>query len=239
MKFSRLTLCFLTSHFISSTVFAAEPLTAVPPAFSVSGLEGWKTERFSGQTLYRIVSAGDQEVLFARTNLSASGIGWEGEVNLQETPFLHWCWRISNTYSGVDETTKAGDDYPARVYTVAKTGRLPWQVQALNYVWASEQAQGTDWPNAFTQRAHLVALQSGDQLKNQWIAESRNLAQDFLRYFDNPNPRVIALALMSDSDNAGGEAKAWYSDLILSATADHSGCPTNDPDNSDAMTGRP
>ncbi|TVQ71761.1 MAG: DUF3047 domain-containing protein [Oceanospirillales bacterium] len=232
MKFSRLTLCFLTGHFISSTVFAVEIPSKQPPAFSVSGLEGWKTERFSGQTIYRIVSAGDQNVLAARTNISASGIGWEGEINLQDTPYLHWCWRVSNTYSDIDEKTKAGDDYPARVYAVAKTGRLPWQVQALNYVWASGQPKGADWPNAFTQRAHLLALQSGDLLKNQWIAETQNLVQDFQRYFDNPNPRVIALALMSDSDNAGGEAKAWYSDLVLSDTADHPGCPAVAPSDS-------
>lgn len=225
MKFSRFTLCFLTSNMIAATVVAAEQ----PPAFSASGLEGWKTERFSGQTHYHIVTAGDQRVLAAHTRHAASGLGWEGDIALAETPWLHWCWRVSNTFEGIDETIKAGDDYPARVYAVARTGRLPWQVQALNYVWASEQPQGSDWPNAFTQRAHLMALQSGDAQLNQWLAESRHLAQDFQRYFGNTDPRVVALALMSDSDNAGGEAKAWYSDLILSASEDHPGCPTASP----------
>ncbi|RAU19256.1 hypothetical protein DN062_03035 [Nitrincola tibetensis] len=226
MKFSCFTIGFLISHMVASAALAAE----LPPFFSTSGLDGWKTEKFSGQTHYQIVTAGDQKVLAAHTQHAASGLGWEGEINLSETPWLHWCWRVSNTYSSIDERSKAGDDYPARVYAVARTGRLPWQVQALNYVWASEQPKGADWPNAFTSRAHLLALQSGNTKLNQWVAESRHLTQDFQRYFDNPNPRVIALALMSDSDNAGGEAKAWYSDLILSATADHSGCPTDDPD---------
>lgn len=211
----------------------SHPLLAAtqPPAFSETGLQGWKSERFSGLTDYRLAQAGEQQVLAANTRHAASGLGWEGEVDLQSTPWLHWCWWVSNTYPGLDETTKAGDDYPARVYAVASTGFFRWQVQAMNYVWASEQPQGSDWPNAFTSRAHLIALQSGDEHLHRWVAESRHLPDDFARYFSNSKPRVIALALMSDSDNASGEAQAWYSDLHLSASAVHPGCPSQPPEN--------
>jgi len=207
-----------------------------PPAFSETGLQGWETESFKGQTDYKIVQAGDQQVLFAHTQQAASGLGWEGEPDLNQTSWLHWCWRVSNTYPGLDETTKAGDDYPARVYAVASTGFFRWQVQALNYVWASEKPQGSDWPNAFTSRAHLVALQSGDDKLNQWVAESRNLIEDFTSYFDNSDPQIQALALMTDGDNARVKAQAWYSDLTLSASATHPGCPTEPSENSPAFS---
>ncbi|KGK42154.1 hypothetical protein LH51_09550 [Nitrincola sp. A-D6] len=211
----------------------AVPLLASqqPPAFSQTGLHGWETESFKGQTDYQIVKAGDQPVLFAHARQSASGLGWEGELDVQSTPWLHWCWWVSTTYPGVDEASKAGDDYPARVYAVASTGFFRWQVQAINYVWASEQPQGTDWPNAYTSRARLLALQSGDERLHRWVAESRHLIDDFKIYFDNPDPQIQALALMTDADNTGLAARAWYSDLLLSASANHPGCPVAPPEN--------
>lgn len=222
----------LALSLLTSPLFAAEQ----PPAFSQSGLHGWETESFKGQTDYQIVKAGDQPVLFAHARQSASALGWEAEADMRSSPWLHWCWWVSNTYSGVDETSKAGDDYPARIYAVASTGFFRWQVQAINYVWASEQPQGSDWPNAYTSRARLLALQSGDEHLHRWVAESRNLPDDFTRYFDNADPQIQALALMTDADNAKGESRAWYSDLQLSASADHPGCPAEPPENASVFS---
>ncbi|MBE0507460.1 MAG: DUF3047 domain-containing protein [Marinospirillum sp.] len=73
----------MTSLFIGS-VYAGDQ----PPAFSQTGLQGWKTESFKGQTAYQIVQAGDQPVLFAHAQKTASGLGWEGEPDLQKTPRL-------------------------------------------------------------------------------------------------------------------------------------------------------
>ncbi len=221
-------LAILTVGFLAGPLLAAEQ----PPAFSRTGLNSWETDSFKGQTDYRIVQAGDQPVLFAHAQQTASGLGWEGAPDLQNTPWLHWCWWVNNTYPSVDETSKAGNDYPARIYAVASTGFFRWQVQAISYVWASQQPLGSDWPNAFSSSAHQLALQSGDSQLNNWMAESRNLIDDFKRYFDNPDPQIQALALMTDADNAGLEARAWYSDLVLSSSAEHPGCPTAPPENS-------
>ena len=229
---SRPLLPILTISLLSGPLLATEQ----PPAFSQTGLDGWETESFKGQTDYQIVQAGDQPVLFAHAKQTASGLGWEGRPDLQSTPWLHWCWWVSNTYPGVDETSKAGDDYPARVYVVASTGFFRWQVQAVNYVWASEQPPGSDWPNAFTSRARLLALQSGDEYLHRWVAESRHLPDDFATYFDNADPQIQALALMTDADNAKGEGRAWYTDLQLTASADHPGCPSEPPENASAFS---
>ncbi|WP_114416195.1 DUF3047 domain-containing protein [Marinospirillum perlucidum] len=202
-----------------------------PPGFTPSDLEEWERESFHDLTRYLSVQAGNTAVLFAQTQGAASGLVWEGQVDLAATPWLHWCWQVSNTYPGIDETTREGDDYPARLYVVASTGFFRWQVQALNYVWASEQPQGSAWPSAFTERAHLLALRSGPTEINRWLPESRHLQKDFARYFNNSDPQIQALAIMTDADNTGREAEAWYSRLHLSATGEHPGCPSHPAEN--------
>lgn len=33
-----------------------------------------------------------------------------------KTPFLNWSWKVMNTFPGIDETMKSGDDFSARIY---------------------------------------------------------------------------------------------------------------------------
>ncbi|MDQ7732200.1 DUF3047 domain-containing protein [Halomonas sp. SpR1] len=185
----------------------------------------WPTRSFDGETHYAIVEKDGVKVLQAQSRGQASARYLEREINLNETPYLHWCWQVSNTYPGLNETTKAGDDYPARIYVARKTGLFPWQVESVNYVWASTQPQGATWPNAFTQRAQLIALQSGENRVGDWVAEVRDVRSDFAALFGSAPSHIDGIALMSDGDNAEGNATAWFTHLGLSSTNDAPACP--------------
>jgi hypothetical protein len=204
---------------------AHPPLLAGERHFSPRAILDWPTRTFAGETRYRLVERDGATVLEARSRGQASAKYLEREIDLAATPYLHWCWRVSNVHDGLDETTKSGDDYPARVYVVRKTGLLPWQVQSINYVWASEQPAGSDWPNAFTERAHLLALQSGEARVGEWVAEVRHVADDYRRLFGSAPDHIDGVALMSDGDNAGVDATAWFTRLGFSASAAPPECP--------------
>ncbi|MCH4562407.1 DUF3047 domain-containing protein [Halomonas sp. EGI 63088] len=204
----------------SSLSLAADELS-----FSAETIMAWPTRSFEGETEYRLVERDDTRVLQARARQQASAKYLEKEVDLDRTPYLHWCWQVSGIHQGLDETTKAGDDYPARIYVVRKTGILPWQVQSVNYVWASNQPAGSDWPNAFTSRARLLALQGGKSRVGQWVAEVRDVREDFETLFGERTRHIDGVAVMSDGDNAGVDATAWYTHLGFSASDDPPECP--------------
>ncbi|WFE71131.1 DUF3047 domain-containing protein [Halomonas sp. M1] len=193
--------------------------------FSPNQIMTWPTRSFSGETHYDIVEKSGQRVLQASAQGQASARYLERDIDLNETPYLHWCWQVSTTYPGIDETTKAGDDYPARVYVARKTGLLPWQVESVNYVWASTQLQGATWPNAFTSRAQLMALRSGNDDVGEWVAEVRDVRADYQALFGSSPSQINGIALMSDGDNAGGNATAWFSQLGFSSTPIPPSCP--------------
>ncbi|WP_242458039.1 DUF3047 domain-containing protein [Halomonas sp. YLGW01] len=203
----------------------SSPLAAAETAFSPEEMAAWPTRSFEGETDYRLVELDGERVLKARARGQASAKYLEQEVDLSRTPYLHWCWRVSSTYEGLDETTKAGDDYPARVYVARKTGWLPFQVQSVNYVWSSSQAADSAWPNAFTDRAQLLALQGEDAPVGQWVAEVRDVREDFARLFGERPERLNGVALMSDGDNAGGDATAWFARLKFSDSPTPPRCP--------------
>ena len=93
---------------------------------------------------------------------------------------------------------------------VVKTGFLPWQTLALNYVWSSNQPVGTSWKNAFTDKAVMVVLDSGEENINLWQSHSRNVIEDFKTYFGEEVDTLDGYAIMVDGDNTGQSATAWF-----------------------------
>lgn len=185
--------------------------------FSTGDLEGWEEQVFDGKTDYRLVENSGKTVLQARSNNSASGRFKRVRIDLDDTPVLHWSWRVNNLLSNVDERTKAGDDYPARLYVVFSGGLFFWRTRAINYVWSSNQPVGTTWDNAFTGNAKMIAVESGDTWLGEWVGVERNVATDYRRLFGQEPGMVDAVAIMSDTDNSNQQATAWYGDIWFSA----------------------
>ena len=114
--------------------------------FSRSRLDGWEHKSFKGETRYELQALDGVVVLNADSRAAGSGLFKEQRIDLEKTPFLNWSWRIVNRLSGLNEQSKAGDDYAARIYVVVKGGLAFWQTKAINYVWAGSTAKNTVWP---------------------------------------------------------------------------------------------
>jgi len=195
----------------------AESLTIPVGRFSLGKLDEWEAKVFAGDTRYTLVEQGGRRVLKAESRAAASGLVREIRVDLNETPFLNWSWRIENTLDGMHEQTKQGDDYPARIYVVVSGGLAFWRTRAINYVWANRLPQGFEWPNAFAgDNAMMVAVRSGDAQARQWVREKRDVRADLRRFFGDDIRYIDAVALMTDTDNSQQQAAAYYGDIFFS-----------------------
>ncbi|MDQ2695367.1 MAG: DUF3047 domain-containing protein [Pseudomonadota bacterium] len=183
--------------------------------FSAGRLEGWKTESFAGQTRYRLVTDGTRQVLRADSDGAASAFYREIKVDLARTPYLSWSWRIDSVIEGIDERSQAGDDFPARVYVVVSGGLRFWKTRALIYVWANAAPPGSAWNNPFTANARVLVLRSGNRLAGRWVEEKRNVRDDFRRLFGGDIDHIDGVAVMTDADNSGRRATAWYGDIAF------------------------
>ncbi len=181
--------------------------------FSAGDLSGWQAKSFAGDTRYQLQDDGSRLALHAISDNAASGLFREIEVNLDLTPYLHWSWKVENLLGGADEPSKTGDDYPARVYVVFSGGLFFWRTRAINYVWSSNQPVGSEWPNAFTGNAKMVAVRGGPAGLGQWVSERRDVKADYRRLFGEEPGEIAAIALMTDTDNTGMRAEAWYGDI--------------------------
>jgi hypothetical protein len=181
-------------------------------SFSTSGLSGWSEKSFQGTTEYRIVEESGQKVLFARSERAASGLVFETDYDLQEFPILSWRWKVRDTISKGDSRIKAGDDYAARIYVVFPHWFFP-KTKILNYVWANQLPKNSIQLSTYTSNGMMIAVESGSAKAGEWVAEQRNLLDDYRKAFGEEPPKVGAIAIMTDTDNTGETAVAWYGDI--------------------------
>jgi len=203
--------------------------------------QGWEPLSFrKGRTptSYALVNDEGTLVLKANAQSSASALVHRLHVDPKEFPTLRWRWRIAHVLSGSDIARKNGDDYPARVYVTfdldpkraslgermrhkvaqAAFGKdLPYA--SLCYVWDNKSAVGTIVPNAYTANVRMIVVRSGAARAGQWIAEERNLLEDYRAAFGSDPPPLSGVAIMTDTDDTGESATAWYGDISLEPAA--------------------
>jgi hypothetical protein len=174
----------------------------------------WKEKSFKGKTLYQVIRENDQWYVKATSHSSASGLYYKINYDTKEYPILSWRWKVDHILSKGNALKKEGDDYAARVYVVFPS-RIFWRTKALNYIWANKLPRGKAVPNSFASNAMMIAVESGSRRTGKWRQERRNIFEDFRRYFGQDPPPVGAIAIMTDTDNTGEKAVAWYGPIHI------------------------
>lgn len=179
----------------------------------------WEAKIFKGKTAYSFTFDPEKSatVVEAWSRAAASGRYRKIKVDLVRTPFLNWSWKVAEPLSSLDENTKAGDDFAARLYVVVERGMLGLSSFSMNYVWANQHPAGAAWPSPFTRSVRLLAVDSGSAHLNSWISHKRNVREDFKAQFGEDIRSIDAVALMTDTDNSGQSAHAFYGDIWFSS----------------------
>jgi hypothetical protein len=210
--------------------------------FSAAGTDreipaGWEPltfEKIDQHTRYRLVRDNETTVIKAKSDSSASGLIRKMRIDPRQYPFIQWRWKATGIYENGDVTRKSGDDYPARLYIAfeydpEKAGffeRAKFNIiekiygeyppaGVINYIWASRAAKGRIVPNAYTDRAQMIVLQSGRENTNTWVSESRNILTDYRVAFGQEPPMIQGIAIMTDSDDTGESAVTYYGDIMM------------------------
>lgn len=184
--------------------------------FASEGLAGWETKSFKGKTDYRLVQDEGRSVVKAHSRAAASGLIRKLKLDPGRYRYLRWSWKVAGAVKEGDERTKAGDDYAARVY-VLFPGRYFWQTRAINYIWANRLPKGESTVSAYTSNSMMVAVESGPERVGRWVSEERDILADYRRLFGEEPREIGAIAIMTDTDNTGGEATAWYGEISISS----------------------
>jgi len=182
-----------------------------------STLKVKKVRGADSKTKYSLGDNKNGKFLKAEANSSASGLGKEIKINLNETPFLNITWKVEKDLPGIDESSKKGHDYAARVFVVKKTGVTPLSNRAMNYVFSSNNEIGTFHPSPFTKKSIDYVLSTTKENLNKWVTVKVNVKKHFKKFHNLDLDEINGVALMSDTDNSKLTAISYYQNIYFSS----------------------
>ena len=176
-----------------------------------------KVRGADNKTIYSVGSNENGNFLKAVADNAASGLGKEVKIDLNKTPFINITWKIEKDLQGINENSKKGHDYAARVFAVKKTGATPLSNRAINYVFSSNNEVGQSWPSPYTKKSIDNVLATTKDNLNEWVTVKANVKEDFKKFHDLDVKELDGLAIMADTDNSKMKSISYFQNIYFSA----------------------
>jgi hypothetical protein len=206
-----------------------------PPATPGAAPPGWEVLRFprvGRATEYVVVREAGEHVLRGESRGGASALLRTVDLDPRVHRRLAWRFRAERLPAAADRSRREGDDYAARVYVAFDSaaaglwarareqaaewlrGRRP-PGHAICYVWDTGLPVETGYDNPYSPRVKMLVVESGSARRGRWVEVQRDVLADYRRLFGAEPPRIVGLAVMTDADDTGSHALAWYGGLSL------------------------
>ena len=203
-----------------------------------NGWRQWTISRFKKSTEYKLVDTEGRTAVSAKADNSASGLVHKLDLDPQQYPLLSWQWKVDGLIKTADNTTKHLEDSPVRVVVsfdgdldslplddcmffdnVRLLTRQQLPYATLMYIWENRAPRDRVLPNLHTSRIKMIVAESGRDKVGAWQDITRNVYEDYQRAFGTDPGRITAIAVMTDTDNTGENAHAWYGDIVFRRVA--------------------
>ncbi len=183
----------------------------------LSELEVRKVRGADNNTEYSVGFNENGNFLKAVADNAASGLGKKVNINLNKTPIINITWKVEKDLVGINENTKKGHDFAARVFVIKKTGATPLSNRAINYVFSSNNDVGQNSPSPYTKKSIDNVLATTKENLNEWVSVKANVKKDFKRFHNLDVNELDGLAIMSDTDNSKMKSVAYFQNIYFSA----------------------
>ena len=199
--------------------------------------DGWHAVPLPGKaaTRYSPVHKDGRSAWYAQADRSASLWRRHWRVAAERIGAVRLSWWVTRPLPGTDFGEAGLTDAPAQVMFAfdGDHGRLPLRTRmqyelaetlsgerppyaTLKYAYGRDPAQvGQVIVHPRTDRVRTIVLDAGTAPAGRWRDHRRDLVADFQRAFGEPPGPLLSVALLTDGDNTGQQADAWYGEIAL------------------------
>lgn len=219
-----------------SSPWATASGVAVPSNDAQAAATRWQHFTLPGKasTQFEYARKDGRDAVRVNAPSSASMLRYPLQVAPTDLGHIRFSWLVPELIAGADMAMRDADDSPVRIVLAfdgdrtklsarhlamselakALTGEdLPYAT--LMYVWCNTRAPGTVIHSPRTDRIRMVVAESGPKQLGQWLDYERDVRADFERAFGEAPGTLMAVGIMTDSDNTRTTAKAWYGPVRL------------------------
>jgi Protein of unknown function (DUF3047) len=175
-----------------------------------------------------------RDAMAANAASSASLMRKAVNIPASELDNIKFSWKVPDLIDQADLAVRENADSPVRIVLAfdgdrskfsAKNAILselahvmtgePMPYATLMYVWSNQRAPGSVIISSRTDRVRKIVVESGALNLNQWLDYERNIRADFEKAFGEAPGALIAVGIMTDTDNTRTTSRAWYGPVSL------------------------
>jgi hypothetical protein len=196
----------------------------------------WVHQQFPGKspTEFHYARKDGRDALAVLASSSASMVRRKVHIEPDELGTVRFSWMVPQLMAQADLASRDADDSPVRLVLAFEGDRSrfsqrdqllnelartltgePMPYATLMYVWCNKREPGTVVKSPRTDRIRTLVLESGARRLNRWLDYERDIRADYERAFGEPPGALVAIGIMTDSDNTRSVARAWYGPVQL------------------------
>ncbi|MFM2275574.1 MAG: hypothetical protein RL211_1446 [Pseudomonadota bacterium] len=212
----------------------AAPVLPVSSA-AVAPVE-WHHTAFPGKkaSRYNVVKLDGRNAMAVQAHSSASMLRHKLRVEPADLHQLRFSWKVPALIEAADLTRRDLGDSPVRIVLAFEGDRArfsprnamlselahaltgePLPYATLMYVWCNDREPGSVIINPRTDRIRKLVMESGPGNLGQWLDYERDIRADFEKAFGEAPGALLAVGIMTDSDNTQSTTQAWYGPVRL------------------------
>lgn len=219
------------SQMLAKTVEISES-SEIASSEDVEGWHLWSLAPHKNKTKYYLHNYFGKSVIHADAKSSASGLIVPLKARDVSGLDLNWSWKALKNIPLSDNTQGHMDDAPLRIVlgfegdksTLSMKDQLAFELAklisghdlpyaTLMYIWSEKNGLEQVITNKHISRIKSIVVDSGSKDLGQWRTHKRSIEADFKKaYGENPG-KLIAVGIMTDTDNTNDEVQAKYGDI--------------------------
>jgi Protein of unknown function (DUF3047) len=217
-----------------SQVKMVEDIEPVQEKIPLLGWYPWTLTPSKNKTQYSLRRYQGKTVIHADANSSASGLMVPLKPRTIFGKEIIWEWKALGHIADADNSQGHTDDAPLRLMLAfdGDKSKLSLRDQmafelahlisgqempyaTLMYIWSSIHHEKEIIPNKYTSRLKMIIVDSGDEHIGEWRKHRRNIEEDYRNAFQEAPGKLIAVGIMTDTDNTKSLVKAIYGDIEI------------------------
>ena len=223
----------------SSPVRADAPHLPSPEAFRTwtpAQQLGWLAVSFPGKkpTQYQLAQRQGREGVQADAQSALSMLRQPVHIPADQLGALKFSWYVPELITSADMGVRETDDSPVRLVLAFEGDRSKFSARnallnelvrtltheempyaTLMYVWCNQRPVESVIVNPRTDRIQKIVVESGPHQLQRWRNYERDIRADFEKAFGEAPGPLVAIGLMTDSDNTRTNTRAWYGNVQL------------------------
>ncbi len=177
----------------------------------------WKLTINSGHADADVVNRNNMNILHIKCIDSSFSLEHIVPVDPADYNSIIWTWKAVRLPESGDVRKKRRNDQALQLLVGFENKKV------LSYVWDTNAPEGTVahehvmWPISVS--IAVIVVESGAANLGKWVTQTRNIYEDYEKFFNEQPPRVKGVRVQSNTQHTRDTAEGYVRDIIFSRSS--------------------